>query len=119
MDQISIFDALDAPAVAAPAVRLTDPDTCRTAAERASVNAGTNRALALKAHAHADAGLTDFELADLTGVPQTSIGKRRGELVALGYIERTELRRPSPTGSPAIVWRITDAGRREARQVAA
>lgn len=40
-----------------------------------------------------------------------------GELVALGFVERTDVRRPSPTGSPAIVWRITAAGRQHARQV--
>jgi hypothetical protein len=115
MDAPSMLD----PVTLAPAVRWDDPDTCRTAAERASVNAGTNRALALTAHAHADGGLTDHELAELTGVQQTSIGKRRGELVALGLIERTDVRRPSPTGSPAIVWRITAVGLDHARQVAA
>jgi hypothetical protein len=52
MDAASMFD----PVTLAPAVRWDDPDTSRTAAERASVNAGTNRALALRAHAHADGG---------------------------------------------------------------
>lgn len=115
---MTVHPSLLDPVTLEPAVRWDDPDTCSDAARRASVNAGTNRALALKAHAHADAGLTDFELADLTGVPQTSIGKRRGELVTLGLVERTAVRRPSPTGALAIVWRITDAGRRQARQVA-
>ena len=115
MDAPSMFD----PVTLAPAVRWDDPDTCRTAAQRAAVAAGTNRALALRAHAHADGGLTDFEVAELTGVPQTSIRKRRGELVALGLVERTDVRRPSPTGRWAIVWRITAAGLEHARQVAA
>jgi hypothetical protein len=115
MAQLTIYDALEAPAVAAPAVRAADPDTCATAAVRAAANAGTNRALALRVHASHPAGLTDFELADLTGVPQTSIGKRRGELVTLGLVERTAARRPSPSGSPAIVWRVTADGFKAAR----
>jgi hypothetical protein len=70
------------------------------------VKAGTNRALALQALLRAGVcGLTDFELSDRTGIQQTSIGKRRGELVTLGLVVPTTLTRPSPSGAPAIVWR--------------
>ncbi len=97
--------------------RATDPDTSHQAAVIAIRSAATNRELALAelAAVHPD-GLTDFELADRTGVQQTSIGRRRGELRDAGLVERCDdgtghtLKRPSPTGSPSIVWRCTDAG---------
>jgi hypothetical protein len=99
--------------------RTSDPDTSHGAAIIALHGAANNRQLALHHHAttHTD-GLTDFELADLTNIQQTSIGKRRGELVAIGYIERARddngvtMTRPSPTGTPAAVWTITSEGLR-------
>lgn len=97
--------------------RASDPDTSHEAARRAQVRAGTNRARALVAHWIHHAGLTDFELADICHSGQTSIGKRRGELVRLGLVEATTGRRPSPTGSPAVVWRITPDGMTEAERL--
>ena len=102
----------------APTARASDPDTSHQAGARASLTAGQGRAAALNAlaHAHLHAahlcphGLTDFELAVILDSQQTSCGKRRGELVKLGYVAATEHRRPSPSGSPAIVWMITPAG---------
>ena len=64
----------------------------------------------LLAHAANPDGLTDFELASLVRGQQNSAGKRRGELMAQGYILRTEGRRPAPSGSTAIVWKITETG---------
>lgn len=98
MIQSSLFDP--------PRARSTDPLTSHLAARDASRNAETNRAKALRLLRDAgNLGLTDFELAELTGIAQTSIGVRRGELVKAGLVERTALRRPSPSGSAAIVWR--------------
>lgn len=94
--------------------RATDPDTSRQAARNATVNANTNRALALRILRDNPDGLTDFELAALSGVQQTSIGKRRGELVALNLVVKTSQRRPSPSGSPSIVWRPIVAPHAEA-----
>lgn len=89
-----------------PTARTSDPDTSHAAARDARVRAGTHRAKALEALRAAGArGLTDFELAALTGIAQTSIGVRRKELLRAGYVEATELRRPAPSGSAAIVWR--------------
>jgi len=48
--------------------RRTDPDTSHGAAEDALDNAATNRQLALEVHRRNPNGLTDFELADLTGL---------------------------------------------------
>lgn len=96
----TLFDALP------PNVRTADPDTSRAAAERTPRLRATDRARALDVHrAHPD-GLTDFELADLMGRQQTSAGKRRGELVALGYVRDSGRRRPAPSGAKAIVWQV-------------
>ena len=59
--------------------------------------------------------MTDFELADATGIQQTSIGKRRGELYKAGYVTPSIVgiittTRPSPSGSAATVWEITARG---------
>lgn len=91
-----------------PVARATDPDTSHQAAEDALPRAQRHRDLALTALRSAgDRGLTDFELADLTGVAQTSIGVRRHELVKLGLVAKTDDRRPAPSGSASIVWRAT------------
>ncbi len=94
-----------------PAARRTDPDTSHTAAKRMLPIAGTDRFEVLKAHYHFQLGMTDFELAKKLGRQQTSVGKRRGELRDAGYIEQTKGRAAAPSGSPAIVWRITEKGK--------
>lgn len=83
-------------------VRRSDPETSRAAA--IGVNP-TDRTIAYNIHrAHPD-GLTDDQLAELMGRRPTSAGKRRLELVEAGLIEATAERRPTRTGSSAIVWR--------------
>jgi hypothetical protein len=70
-----------------------------------------DRQLALVALARAyPHGLTDFELADRTERKQTSIGKRRHELVEAGLAIDTDERRPSDTGAMSKVWAITTFG---------
>lgn len=103
--QADLFTVDHGAAIITPRARRTDPDTSHAAAARTSLTAASGRKLALDTHARHPRGLTDFELADLTGYAQTSIGVRRCELVRAGLIEKTDLRRPSPSGSPAIVWR--------------
>jgi hypothetical protein len=95
--QPSLFDA--------PAARATDPDTSWAAASDARRSASTHRIRALDALRANPAGLTDFELAELLRVGQTSIGKRRGELRDAGLVADSGRRRPAPSGSAAIVWR--------------
>lgn len=96
--------------------RSSDPDTSWEAALRNLSGKRTDRREALMAHAaFCDTGLTDFALASLMERQQTSVGKRRGELRDWGLVEDRGTRRPSPSGSPAIVWRITERGRRMAR----
>lgn len=80
------------------------------AARRTHPLAANHRLKALRAHGEHPEGLTDFELADLTGIAQTSIGKRRHDLMGDGLIEKTTRTRPAPSGAAAIVWRITAKG---------
>lgn len=93
-----------------PLARNSDPETSHKAAARVAGVAGTDRREVLRIHASRPDGLTDFELAATMKRQQTSVGKRRGELCAAGFIERTLFTRPAPSGSPAIVWRITGQG---------
>ena len=99
------------PAWCKPAARASDPATSRAAAADAARSASAGRRLALETLRAHPKGLTDFELAALTGWQQTSIGKRRGECVAAGLVEATADKRPAPSGSMATVWRLTGAGR--------
>ena len=86
--------------------RSTDPDTSWAAAADALVNADTDRARVLEMHRAHPEGLTDFELAELMGRQQTSVGKRRGELRDRGLIEHAGFKRAAPSGSMSIVWRV-------------
>lgn len=102
-----------------PTARATDPQTSHEAAASVRLRAGHTRGRALVALAAAGpCGLTDFELAARTGVPQTSIGVRRKELQRVACVEATDRRRLSPSGTPAIVWQITPLGELEARRLA-
>lgn len=60
------------------------------------------------------AGVTDAELEDRLALARPSPGNRRGELVADGLVEATGAHRPTRTGTPATVWRLTPTGSRVA-----
>lgn len=98
--------------------RSTDPETSHRAAKRVSSNKANDYKLVLRIHAEHVDGLNDFELAAFAGRAQTSLGVRRGELRDAGLIEYAGFTRPSPSGSPARVWRLTEAGRRAVLEVA-
>lgn len=106
LNNLSLFDADGVQ----PIARLSDPETSHMAAVDAIDRATSHRQIALKALQNAGPeGLTDFDLEAVTGIKQTSIGKRRGDLVTLGYVERLIVdgvpqRRPAPSGSLAAVW---------------
>lgn len=97
-----------------PGARDTDPETSHLAAGKTPSLRASDRRHALLLHATHPNGLTDFELGRLMERQQTSAGKRRGELRDGGLIEDGGHRRPAPSGSSAIVWRITEAGVRMA-----
>lgn len=90
-----------------PNARLTDPETSQQAAAANVTTRATDRSRALAALEDAGAaGLTDYELAAAIGRQQNSAGKRRGELVAAGYVVSAGFTRPAPSGSPCMVWKI-------------
>jgi hypothetical protein len=88
-----------------PLYRGSDPATSRAAAQSGRESRSKDKTLALRVLRDNPDGLTDFELAALTGKQQTSIGKRRKDLERDGLVEKTEKTRPSPSGAMAIVWR--------------
>lgn len=83
-----------------PVVGHHDPDTSHKAAavDRTSLRRQVQEILEANPN-----GLTDWEIWDATGRPgwdKPSVVNRRREC---GAVE-TELRRPSPTGHPCVVW---------------
>lgn len=101
----------------APAFRPSGRETSEAAAKDSGFKASVNRILAMRM-LWIHGGLTDFELAEKTGLQQTSIGKRRGECAAAGLVgvvtdgEGNNLKRPAPSGSAALVWQLTADGLR-------
>lgn len=94
-----------------PKARLTDPATSHQAAALNTRVAEGHRARAERAlHAAGAVGLTDFELADATDLAQTSVGKRRLDLVRLGLVcplfdtDGKQVTRLAPSGSRSLVW---------------
>lgn len=60
---------------------------------------------------------TDDELIVALGMTHQSVGPRRGELVAGGWLEDSGHRRPTRSGQAAVVWRLTlDGWRRVAAE---
>jgi hypothetical protein len=98
------------PGAIPPAARASDPETSHQAARDNPLHKAADRRRVLLIHAQHPAGLTDFELAELCAGQQTSLGKRRGELRDAGLIVNAGIRRPAPSGSLAIVWKITPRG---------
>ncbi len=90
-----------------PASRNTDPETSHNAKQ---FRLTEDRIDVLAVHAGHPQGLTDYELAGIMGRQQNSVGKRRTELRDHGYVEDSTLRRPAPSGSSCIVWRVTAKG---------
>lgn len=96
--------------------RRTDPSTSRQAAEKVAPKASKGRMAVLGALLVRP--MTDFETAAVIGSIQQSAGKRRGECRDAGWVQVAldgrgeEVKRLSPNGSAALVWAITESGRR-------
>jgi hypothetical protein len=98
-----------------PMARHADPVTSHQAAAKVQPQASAGRLLVLRTLAFAGP-LNDFELATSTGWQQTSIGKRRLECQRRGWVDAhirdgEQVTRKSPSGSPSLVWKITNEGR--------
>ena len=55
-------------------------------------------------------GLTDHELSRGLGASPDTARGRRVELVSFGFVQQTDLRRPTPLGKLATVWQVTPEG---------
>lgn len=101
----------------APPSHRADPPTSRLAAERAAPGAKALRERILIHLLHqGEIGATAFECWQACGGARpTSAGTRLGELRAPkdgpALVEPTGRTRPTDTGSPAVVWIATLAGR--------
>lgn len=99
-----------------PNARRNDPKTSHEAAALAKFKASPHRLACLNALMRGP--MTDFELAAVTGLQQTSIGKRRLECQRAGLVlpfgwhvtDQKYITRKTPSGANAVVWRITQAG---------
>lgn len=126
-DQMSLWGGSTARSIAVtqPSTRRmsrrTDPPTSNGAAVYSLPNHAEGRRRALSALVAAGTnGLTDHELEDATAaqghrIKQTSIGKRRLDLMELGLVEPVvvdgkQLRRLTSTGATAGVYRVTPNG---------
>ena len=96
--------------------RRNDLDTSHEAARDASKKAPNHRLIALQA-LFEHGPMTDYELAEKTGLQQNSIGKRRKDCQDIGLVDFFMLdgekeRRKTPSGSSAYVWQITELGKK-------
>ena len=102
--------------------RADGSDTMRAAAIDNYPRSGSQRGKVLDAIYHAAAayrvgdgavlgGLTDEEVQHRLNLGSSSQRPRRVELVDAGFVIDSTYRRPTTTGSQAIVWHCTDAGR--------
>jgi len=89
--------------------RRDDPDTSHGAAERAAEFAGKHKARIFAALRQASSGATKDEISRMTGIDPVAVARRMSELANDGLVEDSGLRRPTPTGRSAIVWRIKAA----------
>lgn len=105
-----------------PAARSTDPHTSANAAVVAINNAARTRERVLIAMCQADRPVSDFDVEALTGIKQTSCGKRRLDLERAGFVTRAFLLDPdtcervflfgkSPTGTTCNLYEPTPQGR--------
>lgn len=91
-----------------PGARNTDPSTSHQAATANPVGRSSGRRAILETLAVLGSA-TDCQLSHYTGLLRGSAAKRRGELVTAGLVERSG-RGVTDTGSPALTWKLTDAG---------
>jgi type II secretory pathway predicted ATPase ExeA len=88
-----------------PLARATDPETSHRAARDAAGRAGAQRRQVLQVLTLAPR--TNDEIDVYMGWRVGTAGRRTGELVKLGLIERTATTRQTRTGSAAFVFTIT------------
>lgn len=90
------------------------PETERAAAILTMPRTGTARIKVLAAIAGASDGYTDDELQVALAMNPSTQRPRRVELVEQGWIEDSGRRRKTRGGSQAVVWVLTEPGKRQA-----
>ena len=70
----------------------------------------------LRALRDADAGLTDQQISQVTGLREVTARVRRIELAKVGLVVATDARRETASGRRALVWVAADAGPARSRQ---
>lgn len=89
----------------APA-RSSDPETAHEAANANQEVRGEQRILVWEyLKSVGPRGATDYDVSKALGILRTSAGKRRHELVSLGYVIDSGTRRKTDGNVSAIVWR--------------
>ena len=96
--------------------RANDRDTARAAGERVNLTDGQTKVLKALAGA-GSRGLLDHDHERLCGLIPTSAGKRRLELMQMGLVVDSGHRRATSTGTAAIVWVLSEAGRQVAKSM--
>jgi hypothetical protein len=91
-------------------------DTARAAGQRVNLSEGQRKVLLALAGA-GSRGLIDHDHERLNGLIPTSAGKRRQELMNVGLVIDSGQRRATSTGTAAIVWVLSDAGRQVAKSM--
>lgn len=95
--------ALNAIFAATRLVRTTDPDTSHKAATQSAKRGPSQRRRIWEALQRLGEA-TDYELGETCNILRSSASKRRQELQQLGHVIDTGKRRPTDTGTMAIVW---------------
>ena len=118
-DERRLLDALDAPL--AWLRRDHTPEERAAALTVAHISGSPYRRMVLAAHYDHQDGLTDDDVARIVGhpdMPPPRAASRRGELARDGWLEKLydddgkRVTRPTRTGHPAQVWRLTNEARR-------
>lgn len=91
-----------------PRARRTDPETSHTAARSMRSNAETQRRMILESLRTAGPATGD-ELCVRFDWKHATANRRLPELEERGFVEKTERRRPTRSGRPAVVWRALPA----------
>lgn len=87
------------------AARNTDPETAHEAAAANPEKRSIQRTAVLRfLESCGERGATDYETSLALNILRTSAGKRRLELCELGKVAPLGMRRPTDTGSSALVW---------------
>jgi hypothetical protein len=86
------------------------PETSYIAAEKTLGHSGTARRKVLAEIVEGWPGLTDEEVQERLRMPPNTERPRRVELVRMGFVKDSGVRRPTVWGNPSIVWSATPKG---------